>query len=294
MKLTTDIFREIKFLSIGQVTHDRYGDSICPGGCAYFGAKTASGLGSQVKLLTSIGSDFECDNFLIDLEVHGVREGFTTVFTNTYPDGDLRVQLVETQSPPISFTHLPESWKSTDALFIAPVFEEIDASEPWLSGINSSTKSVSLQGFMKTSQGNDQKKLVVRGGDIREFDFPGVNAFFLSEEDIVLFGYPGFLEWLRATADLVFVTQGEKGSIIYEGPKEYYASIYPVQNALDPTGAGDTYAGAATLALSAGFNPIESALLGASAASVVVEKLGSEGLENISEAFSRYNNTLPG
>lgn len=282
--------QHLHFLAVGQVTHDRYGDQISPGGCAFFGARAAQGLGAQVRLLTSVGADFICDNALKDLEVNGIREGKTTVFTNSYPAGGLRVQHVETQSPPIQFNHLPDSWRKTDALFVAPVFEEINPSEPWFTDIETRFTSVCLQGFMKTARRDTDERRVVIKGQPLDFtnSFQRVDAFFLSAEDIELFGSPGLLDALISRAKYVFVTLGEEGCRIHEGNKVSQSGIYRT-NTVDPTGAGDTFAAATTCALACGADALSAAHLGAAAASFVVEKYGSEGLDNIPEnAFPRF------
>ena len=66
-----------RLITVGHVTHDRYGDDIVPGGCAFYGALTQHGLGAQVHLVTAVGDDFACDDALAGLSCDVQRGGVT-------------------------------------------------------------------------------------------------------------------------------------------------------------------------------------------------------------------------
>lgn len=274
-----------RMLCVGQVTHDRYGADIVAGGCAFFGARCAAGLGAQVRLFTSYGDDFSCSRDLAGLEVHALQGGYTTVFTNLYPPGERRIQKVETVSAPLRAADLPASWRKADVLLLAPVFGEIEPADGWFSLMDAAFRAVCLQGFMKTA---DAAGRVTAGVSLRERPFfDRADAFFLSEEDIACFGGPDLLPFLMQRADLVFVTRAQDGCDIYTPGGRLHAGVYPTK-AVDPTGAGDTFAAACTLGLFAGLDPGNAARLGAAAASVVVEFQGSRELHRIPEAWPRY------
>ena len=277
---------ELTVLCVGQVTHDRYGADLVAGGCAYFGARCAQALGAKVRLLTSVGADFSRDADLAGLEVHAIRAGATTVFTNTYPEGGPRVQKIETVSPPIPLSELPAAWSRADALLLAPVFGELDAADPWFTAVDARVRAVCLQGFMKTA--DLATGLVVAGPPLASLPFfHGADAFFLSSEDIACFGGPDLLDFLRGRARLVFVTHGERGCTIHTPDGTLHAGVFPT-TAVDPTGAGDTFAAATTCALAAGCDPLTAARLGAAAASLVVEFEGSRDMPAVSGAWDRF------
>ncbi len=231
-KLADDV-RALTVLCVGQVTHDRYGDDLVAGGCACFGALCARALGAKVRLLTSVGQDFRLDAALTDLEVHALRGGATTVFTNTYPEGGHRVQKVDAAAPPIPLAALPDAWRAADVLLLAPVFGELDLREPWFTAVDARVRAVCLQGFMKDAdpatglvRAVDEKylrsqvtALQVTALQVTALQRPGrragVDAVFLSEEDLACFGFPGLLETLRASAPLVFVTRGADGCDVF-------------------------------------------------------------------------------
>jgi 1D-myo-inositol 3-kinase len=280
---------KLTVVSVGHVTHDRYGQEITPGGCAFFGAKAVAALGANSRLLTRVGRDFICEKDLENLEVQRVVQGKTTVFTNTYPQGSLRVQLVESQAPSISSDEFPQKWSCPDMLFIAPVMGEMSAKDPWVSKIKAKFTAVGLQGFMKKGEdGSDGKRLVIKlPNPLDKSLFKGVDALFLSEEDIELFGQQDLLKTLRTEIPLVFVTKGEEGVDIYSKNKVESTGIYKTKT-VDPTGAGDTFAAVTSLGLTAGLTPINAAKLGAAAASIVVEADGPKNIKSLNKTYSRY------
>ena len=285
-----DAVRALEVLCVGQVTHDRYGEDFVSGGCAYFGARCARALGARVRFLTGHGEDFTRLDDLSDLDVVSIVSGPSTVFTNTYPEGSHRVQKIETVGPPIPLAALPPAWTRAAVLFLAPVFGELDASEPWFSTVEAKIRAVCLQGFMKT--GDPGTGLVVAGPplDSRPF-FRGADAFFLSEEDIACFGGSGLMEFLRSRARHIFVTRGAEGCDIHAAGEILHAGIYPTV-AVDPTGAGDTFAAATSCALAAGCDPVSAARLGAAAASFVVEFEGSRNMPAVAHAWERFKHVL--
>ncbi len=280
-------------LSVGQVTHDRYGDSIVPGGCAYFGARAAAALGARSWLLTAVGEDFTCNDALLPLATHTVTGGATTVFTNSYPEGGLRVQHVETQAPSLHPPHLPPAFVKPDLLFLAPVMGEIDPRDPWQTTVDARLTTLSLQGFLKKGEDKQGRRVVVRDpSPLPDALFSGVDALFFSEEDLALFGSPELLERLRGLVPLVFVTAGEAGCTIYHGHHRLAAGIYSTDRVVDPTGAGDTFAMGTSVGLAAGLDAVQAALLGAAAASIVVEARGSEEISRVLEAWGRFDTLL--
>jgi sugar/nucleoside kinase (ribokinase family) len=296
---------ELGVLCVGQVTHDRYGDDLVAGGCACFGALCARALGARVRLLTGVGEDFLLDGALAGLEVHALRSGRTTVFTNTYPEGGHRVQRVDAVGPRIGLASLPDAWRDPDVLLLAPVFGELDAREPWSSAVDARVRAVCLQGFMKDAE---PATGIVRAGEEESLRSQvtalkmrsqvtalkmrsqvtalqaGIDAIFLSEEDLACFGFPGLLDLLRASSPLVFVTRGAEGCDVYTPDGVLHAGVFPA-TAVDPTGAGDTFAAATACGLACGLEPLAAARLGAAAASIVVGFEGSRDMAAVADAW---------
>ena len=84
----------------------------------------------------------------------------------------------------------------------------------------------------------------------------------------------------------VIIKKGEHGSIYLDSFHKYILPAFPVDSLVDPTGAGDSYAGGIAGFLSTkqeiGFNDIKEAMIfGTLTASFCVENFGVEGLRNL-------------
>ena len=272
---------------IGQVTHDHYA-AVRPGGCAFYAARTVQALGGKVNLLSSVGT-----NYRFDADLKGMNRiceigAQTTEFDNVYPATGPRIQYVRHQAPQISRSLLPDTWRDTDLLILAPVMDELQNVQ-WLATRGNGHTSLFLQGFLKTAnaQRRNGRRLVVP----RETPFPvsvmtGVDSVFLSREDIELFASFDVLEQIVAMVPVVVVTDGERGCCIYNNDTYVEIDVFPV-DVNDPTGAGDTFAAAMSLALATGFTVEDAGRLGAAAASIVVEGEGGTRLNQLRHAWNR-------
>lgn len=84
----------------------------------------------------------------------------------------------------------------------------------------------------------------------------------------------------------VIIKKGEHGSVYFDGKNNYLLPAYPVTSLIDPTGAGDSFAGGIAGFLSTkkkiGFEEIKEAMLyGTLTASFCVESFGIEGLRKL-------------
>ena len=87
----------------------------------------------------------------------------------------------------------------------------------------------------------------------------------------------------------VIIKKGEHGAMLFSNDKVFIAPALPLENVVDPTGAGDTFAGAFLGYIAqkdnTDFETMKTAVIVASAmASFTVEKMGTEALENVSTA----------
>ncbi len=91
---------------------------------------------------------------------------------------------------------------------------------------------------------------------------------------------------LKMGPQKVIIKKGEHGSIYLDEKNKYMLPAYPIVNLIDPTGAGDSFAGGIAGFLGTksevGFNEIKEAMLyGTLTASFCVEDFGIEGLRKI-------------
>ena len=97
--------------------------------------------------------------------------------------------------------------------------------------------------------------------------------------------------------EMVVIKKGSKGAELFSDKNHIEIGAFPVTNVVDPTGAGDVFAGAFIASLAAQESS-ESALLSASAsASICIESFGTQKLQNasteeINERINLLNKTL--
>ncbi|MBN2528450.1 MAG: carbohydrate kinase family protein [Deltaproteobacteria bacterium] len=282
-------FGESNVTVIGQVTHDRY-DQLYPGGCAYYAAIALKGLGANVSLVSSVGQDFLFARHLEGLRCIMRIGDKTTEFCNVYPSVGPRIQYVQNCAPNITDELLPQGWRSADLCILAPVMGELNE-VVWSKIRGARHTAIFLQGYLKkahTQVRNGRRLVVPFDGEFNWEMVRDVDSAFLSREDIELFASTEFLRKLTTRVRTVAVTDGERGCRIYHEDTLVDVDIFPV-DAVDSTGAGDTFGAATAMALAHGY-PIESAArLGSAAASVVVEGVGGTRLDRIKYAFERQH-----
>ena len=97
--------------------------------------------------------------------------------------------------------------------------------------------------------------------------------------------------------EMVVIKKGSKGAELFSDKDHIEIGAFPITNVVDPTGAGDVFAGAFIASLAAQESS-ESALLSASAsASISIESFGTQKLQNasteeINERINLLNKTL--
>lgn len=282
--------RPVRCLSVGHITHDRYGDTLAVGGSALYAAKTWQGLGAEAGMATSLGRDFAFYDALDGVTLSATSSPHTTTFENTYPPGQPRLMLVEEVAHPVTPAQLTNGWQRPDVVFLCPVIGEVPLGE-WVDAVPGGIVGIGLQGFLKqsgpvydASRGNHvlEKKRFVPSDEM----LSSLSAVFLSQEDIDGYADAGLLPRLRRQVPLVALTRGEAGAVIYSKERVFKVGVFPT-HATDPTGAGDTFAAATLLGLAQGETAEEAVRLGAAAASVVVESKGSNALERVHLAIER-------
>jgi hypothetical protein len=281
---------EISALAVGQVTHDRYGDRIVPGGCAFYAARTFAALGAKTGLATGVGEGFACDDGLVGLDVMRAVGGRSTVFLNTYPDDGPRVQWIDQVAPPVGPGVLSERWARADAVFLGPVFGELELSE-WTGAVSGRVVGLGLQGLLKQAgephpEIDGRRAVVAKPFEVDASSLAGIDAVFLSEEDIEVFGSATLLDDLRRAVRIVSVTRGKHGAVVYLRHGTIDVGVFSC-DVVDPTGAGDTYAAAFLFALARGDALPGAARLATAAASIVCEAQGGSSLHRVGEAFDR-------
>lgn len=85
----------------------------------------------------------------------------------------------------------------------------------------------------------------------------------------------------------VVVKQGSSGATLVDDSGAVHAGVYPIEKIVDPTGAGDCFAGGFVAALSKGKSMRTALVSGSATASFCVEGFGTEGMLNLTEETLR-------
>lgn len=282
-------------LVVGHTTHDRYEEEFVAGGCAFYAARVYRGLGADVRLATLVGEDFACDDAIADLPGAVVRHGNTTLFTNLYPDNAPRLQLLEAWAPMMRPEMFDDEMLSADLVHLAPVLGEIDLAE-WKAAVDAELLAISVQGWIKapdpkagarmphvvTPEGADV--VAQKDWDVSVGELEGVDVACLSDEDLRDQG--DLLDRLTEAVPVVTLTHGVEGATLFVEGTAREIGIYET-DAVDPTGAGDTFASAFLYRYARGDSPVEAARFASAAASIAVEGRGSRELDRLEEARER-------
>jgi sugar/nucleoside kinase (ribokinase family) len=270
-------------LSVGHVTHDRYGNRLVPGGSVYYGARAQHALGARVRVVTVVGDDFACDEAWDDLEVNVRRSGKTTLFTNDYSASGIRVQRLEAQAPEVSPAQLPDDWRDADLLHLAPVIGEVRL-ESWLGAIRARVTGIGVQGWIRKAGANET--VVQTPWDVDASLLGRIDVACVGEEDLRDQG--DLLDRLCRSIAIVAFTHGKRGCDLIVHGKTTKIGIYDGAHEVDPTGAGDVFAAGLMLGIARGMTAVDAARLGAAAASIVVEGEAGTALPRIAgEATTR-------
>jgi hypothetical protein len=255
----------VELEAVGHLTWDvNDGRAWSPGGSVGFAARAWRGLGAHARVVTVVGPDGPDEPAAL---VGAGRAKQTTRFENRYGASGDRVQQVVCQAGPVRPRHRPVSWATPAARFLAPVLGEV-AAQPWLR-LPAGLKVVGLQGWLKRT--NDRGQVVHGPMGVNPRQFRGADVACLSEEDLA--GELGWLDALLLVVPRVALTRGVQGCVLFERYGATRLGVVEVQ-AVDPTGAGDSFAAGLVMGLVQGMRFGAAARLGAAVASVVVERVG--------------------
>jgi len=246
-----------------------------PGGAAAAVATSASLAGAKVGLVTKIGEDFPrewLEKLAQYVDIKGVQilPGKTIHIWVVYkPDGSVESPVEIGVAKNMGETPIPEEYMKAKIFHIAPIppGEQLKAIER-LEG-----KMVSLD-FNPTYYEDylRNRELVRELVSRADVIFPnerearlitGLNDIRKSAEELYSWG-----------AKLVVITRGEKGVLVYNGDFHEFSAL-PVEGQIDPTGAGDAFAGGFLAGLVKGKGLEGCVRLGLERAREVLKKNGS-------------------
>lgn len=270
-----------EFLIAGHLTCDLIETRRQPGGSVLYGSKTAEKMGYASALWTCAQRDFPPPELFQGMEVKLSATDRISTFHHQWlrESGRRRLRLDELAAPLRADT-LPETWRKSRRVMIAPIWDEIGPES--LGWFETEFVGLTPQGwfrqrthegevFFTSSRWNTlprKAKLIVVSVDDIEQD-------------------PQAWEWIKASAEVAVKTMGKRGHLLATDEGEKILLPPHVSQEVDPTGAGDVFASSMLIALSEGLTPEDAACFASVAASFVVEKPGIEGLPNREEMMAR-------
>jgi sugar/nucleoside kinase (ribokinase family) len=269
-------------------------EKVVGGACTYI-ALAASHFIQPVRIVSVVGDDFpkETLDYMehrgIDLEGLQIKPGEKSFFwagkyhrdLNSRDTLDTQLNVLATFDPV-----LPESCKQPDVLMLGNLIPAIQGKV--LDQLYKKPDLVVLDtmNFWMDSAMDDLKAV------LRRVDVLTIN----DEEARQLSGEHSLLKAARAIHDMgpknLVIKKGEHGALLFHHGKMFYAPALPLAEVVDPTGAGDTFAGGFTGWLARtkdySFNNMKRAVIyGSAMASFCVEKFSIERLKGLNEAMIR-------
>ncbi|MCK5768083.1 MAG: hypothetical protein KAH35_06905 [Candidatus Atribacteria bacterium] len=275
------MMRYPEYVAIGHVTNDIFPEEKMIGGSVIYSALTAHYIGYSAGIITSFGSDFSSNGFLQGIHILNSVSDHTTTFCNVYNQRQ-RTQFVSHIAAKIAMRQIPEEWKDAKIVHLCPIADEID--EKIFDQFKNSLTILTPQGLMR-KWGEDGKVYPKRWLPSHKI-LSNIDIIIFSEEDIASF--PEIINDYQSSVDIVILTRGVNGSILYWNGQEYSFSAFPVE-VKDPTGAGDVFAAAFSIKYYQTGNPIEASRFANYIASFAVTKKGIFGIAKISKAVRKDN-----
>ena len=256
-------------------------------GCSTNACLAAKKLGvRKVGLLGCIGKDFS-EQFSRDMREYDIEasmdaSGSTTGgFHLIYDRNGNRTLDVLGVAAKIKQNNFPKEFLDGKFLLVGPILGEVDLELfKFVRSISSAKIFLDPQGLVRKI-GDDGR--IVHSCDREEIrkiieivDFVKPNeqeVETITGEKDPLIG----LQRLRSMGSAVpIVTLAERGSLLLDGNKLFRVPPFPTTHAIDPTGAGDVYAGSFITEYTRSGSLSEAALFASAAASLMVEQVGPD------------------
>ncbi|SEP87374.1 PfkB family carbohydrate kinase [Neolewinella agarilytica] len=287
----------MSLLSIGTIAYDDvftpYGEvrMIEAGSCTYI-AMAATHFAQPVQLVSIIGGDYN-QAFLEDLKKRGadlegvevVPDGKSFFWAGRYHDDMMGRDTLETQLNVLADFNptLPASYRNTDYVMLGNLSPQVQMQV--IDQMESKPKLIALDtmNFWMDIAMEELKAVLKR-----------IDVLVINDEEARQLS--GELSLLKAAAKIVdmgprilIIKKGEHGALLFDGDKVFSAPALLLPTVVDPTGAGDTFAGGLMGYLAAtddtSFENLKRAIIyGSAMASFVVEDFGTRRMQNLDKA----------
>ncbi len=286
----------MSLLAIGTIAYDDvytpFGEvkMIEAGSCTYI-AMAATQLVKPVQLVSIIGGDYNQD-FLNDLKRRGadlegvevVPDGKSFYWAGRYHDDMMGRDTLDTQLNVLADFNpkVPANYRNADYVMLGNLSPQVQATV--IDQMESKPKLIALDtmNFWMDIAMEPLKEVLKR-----------IDVLVINDEEARQLS--GELSLLKAAAKIVemgprilIIKKGEHGALLFDGDKLFSAPALLLPTVVDPTGAGDTFAGGFMGYLAAtddtSFANLKRAIIyGSAMASFVVEDFGTRRMQGLTK-----------
>lgn len=266
----------VEYLAIGHITLDETPQGPRLGGSAAYAARTAQAFGLRAGILTAWGEELPA-TALDGIQILNIGAEHSTRFENRYVDG-ARTQYIRHQAPALAFHHVPEAWRQTPLLHLAPVAQEV--SPALLRYFPEASIGATPQGWLRDwdASGRVHPSAWPEGESLLN----RLDACVIGLEDVG--GDQRRVEAMAAQCPILIVTDGKHGATLYT-QGEVLPIATPQVDEVDPTGAGDVFAATFFLQWQLSGDAAAAAHLAAQVAAHSVTRAGLAGIPTQAELF---------
>lgn len=251
------------------------GDSFktVPGGKGANQAVAAARLGAEVTMVGCVGDDSFGETILSNLQSNGVLTDYVEPVTGMesgtahiiLAEGDNSIVVVKAANDRITPEYVDQAEKAIQAADIVLIQQEIP--EETVMHVSAICAKYQVPLMLNPAPARPVPSVVIE------------RAAYITpneHEAAILFHDEPLGDVLRRYPNKLIVTEGKKGVRYFDGMQEVVVPGYKVE-AVDTTGAGDTFNGAFAVALAEGMSLTDSLRFANRAASLSVMKFGAQG-----------------
>jgi sugar/nucleoside kinase (ribokinase family) len=268
----------VDYLVVGHVAVDitpAAPNGVQLGGTVSYAALTARALGLRVGIVTSFANGAPI-KALDGIPLVNVPAEHSATFENIKTENGRR-QILHHQAAPLTFDHIPQVWRNTPIIHLAPIAQELESSLAGrLSG--SSLLGITPQGWMRAW--NETGQVAATAWENSEQVLGQAGAVVLSVEDVNR--DLELIEEMAHQTRILCLTEGEAGSVLHwNGDRRRFRPL--VVEEVDGTGAGDIFAAAFFTRLQSTRDPWEAARFATNLAAYSVTRAGLNGIPTAKE-----------
>jgi len=264
----------VDYLIIGHITQDITPKGLVIGGTASYASLTAKAFGIKVGIVTACRSDLNLDQ-LAGIQIARKDSPYTSTFENIYtPAG--RIQHVHHVADQIQLDDIPGQWRNAPIVHLGPIAREIssDIAEAFPHAL----LGITPQGWLR--EWDEEGTVSFCNWPDAESVLSHAKVAVMSIEDVR--GDEEVVTEFASILPILVVTEGAKGCRVYwNGDVRNFRP--PIENEVDPVGAGDIFATSFFIRLNATKDPWESARFATLVAANSVTRRTIEGVPSTDE-----------